>query len=101
MRLSGRVWSALIIGGQGIRSPKTRTFLSVIRLFLGGLAGGGVPGGAEPAKTLRLADLELHVGKDGTRQLYVPPSPAVLDIALKTLRPGSGGVAVITGNATI
>ena len=66
--LSGRFRSALIIGGQGIRARKLRTFLSMISLFLGVLAVVTVQAGAETAKTLRLADLELHVGKDGTRR---------------------------------
>ena len=38
IRLSGRFRSALIIGGQGIRARKLRTFLSMVSLFLGVLA---------------------------------------------------------------
>jgi putative ABC transport system permease protein len=85
IRLSGRFRSALIIGGQGIRSRKLRTFLSMISLFLGVLAVVTVQAGAETAKTLRLADLELHIGKDGTRQMYLPPMPDAMDAALTTV----------------
>jgi putative ABC transport system permease protein len=85
IRLSGRFRSALIIGGQGIRSRKLRTFLSMISLFLGVLAVVTVQAGAETAKTLRLADLELHIGKDGTRQMYLPPMPDAMDAALNTV----------------
>ena len=85
IRLSGRFRSALIIGGQGIRSRKLRTFLSMISLFLGVLAVVTVQAIAETVNTLRLANLELHAGKDGTRQLYVPPMPEAMDAALNTV----------------
>ena len=39
-RLSGRLRSAVIIGGQGIRARKLRTLLSMVSLFLGVLAVG-------------------------------------------------------------
>ncbi|MFF5234646.1 ABC transporter permease [Dactylosporangium sp. NPDC000521] len=100
IRLSGRLRSALIIGGQGIRSRKLRTFLSMISLFLGVLAVVTVQAGAETAKTLRLADLELHVGKDGTRQMYVPSMPDAMDAALSTVT-GKPGVVGIMGYQAI
>ncbi len=74
IRLSGRFRSALIIGLQGIRARKTRTLLSMVSLFLGVLAVVVVQAGAEIAKQAALADVELQAGKDGTRQLYLPPS---------------------------
>ena len=99
--MRGRIRSALIIGLQGIRARKTRTFLSMISLFLGVLAVVAVQAGAETAKTLRLADLELHAGKDGTRQMYLPPNGGVQEAAIKTLTPGSGGVGMMTSAVTI
>lgn len=101
IRLSGRLRSALIIGGQGIRSRKLRTFLSMISLFLGVLAVVTVQAGAETAKTLRLADLELHSGKDGTRQMYVPPTPGAMDVALTTVAGKPGAVGVVSYQAII
>jgi putative ABC transport system permease protein len=101
IRLSGRFRSALIIGGQGIRSRKLRTFLSMISLFLGVLAVVTVQAGAETAKTLRLADLELHVGKDGTRQMYLPPMPEVMDAALTTVSGKPGAVGLMGYQAII
>jgi putative ABC transport system permease protein len=101
IRLSGRFRSALIIGGQGIRSRKLRTFLSMISLFLGILAVVTVQAGAETARTLRLADLELHVGKDGTRQMYVPPSPDAMDAALTTVTGKPDAVGLIGYQAII
>ncbi|GAA1504695.1 hypothetical protein GCM10009827_017550 [Dactylosporangium maewongense] len=101
IRLSGRLRSALIIGGQGIRSRKLRTFLSMISLFLGVLAVVTVQAGAETAKTLRLADLELHVGKDGTRQMYIPPMPDAMDAALTTVTGKPGAVGMLGYQAII
>ncbi|MEV4134439.1 FtsX-like permease family protein [Dactylosporangium sp. NPDC049742] len=101
IRLSGRLRSALIIGGQGIRSRKLRTFLSMISLFLGVLAVVTVQAGAETAKTLRLADLELHVGKDGTRQMYIPPMPDAMDAALTTVMGKPGAVGMLGYQAII
>ncbi|GAB3865242.1 FtsX-like permease family protein [Dactylosporangium cerinum] len=101
IRLSGRFRSALIIGGQGIRSRKLRTFLSMISLFLGVLAVVTVQAGAETAKTLRLADLELHAGKDGTRQMYVPPLPDAMDAALTTVAGKPGAVGLMGYQAII
>ncbi|MEV0129125.1 ABC transporter permease [Dactylosporangium sp. NPDC050688] len=101
LRLSGRLRSALIIGGQGIRSRKLRTFLSMISLFLGVLAVVTVQAGAETAKTLRLADLELHVGKDGTRQMYVPPTADAMDAALTSVAGKPGAVGMMQYQAII
>ncbi|HEX6871805.1 MAG TPA: ABC transporter permease, partial [Micromonosporaceae bacterium] len=70
IRLSGRLRSALIIGGQGIRARKMRTALSMISLFLGVLAVVVVQAGAELARQAAISDLELQVGKDGTVQMY-------------------------------
>ncbi|GAA3235404.1 ABC transporter permease [Dactylosporangium siamense] len=101
IRLSGRFRSALIIGGQGIRSRKLRTFLSMISLFLGVLAVVTVQAGAETAKTLRLADLELHIGKDGTRQMYIPSMPDAMDAALTTVAGKADAVGVMGYQAII
>ena len=101
IRLSGRFRAALIIGGQGIRARKLRTVLSMVSLFLGVLAVVVVQAGAETAKRARLADLELHVGVDGTRQMYLPPTSAILDIALDTLRGRTDAVAMSSTQAII
>ncbi|MET7419266.1 ABC transporter permease [Dactylosporangium sp. NPDC005555] len=101
IRLSGRFRSALIIGGQGIRSRKLRTFLSMISLFLGVLAVVTVQAGAETLKTMQLADLELRAGKDGTRQMYLPPMPDAMDAALTTVAGKPGAVGVMGYQAII
>jgi putative ABC transport system permease protein len=101
IRLSGRFRSALVIGMQGIRARKTRTLLSMVSLFLGVLAVVVVQAGAEVAKQAALADIELHRGKDGTRQIYVPPTANVMPIVLDTLRGKSNGVAVLSTQTII
>ncbi|GAA2606074.1 hypothetical protein GCM10010399_41290 [Dactylosporangium fulvum] len=101
IRLSGRFRSALIIGGQGIRARKTRTFLSMVSLFLGVLAVVAVQGAAETAKTLRLADLELHAGKDGTRQMYIPPFGDAIDTTIATISGRPGAAAMVGYQAII
>lgn len=101
IRLSGRFRSALIIGLQGIRARKMRTFLSMVSLFLGVLAVVSVQAAAETARTLRLADLELHAGKDGTRILYVPPTPSAPDVTLATIKDRPGVAAQIQLQAII
>ena len=101
IRLSGRFRSALIIGLQGIRARKLRTLLSMVSLFLGVLAVVVVQAGAETAKRAALADIELHQGKDGTRQMYLPPSGRNVPIAVDTLTGRSDGVATITTQAII
>ncbi|MFU8876324.1 ABC transporter permease [Micromonospora sp. SL4-19] len=101
IRLSGRFRSALIIGGQGIRARKTRTLLSMVSLFLGVMAVVVVQVGAETAKNARLADLELHMGKDGTRQTYLPGTADTIQISQDTLKGRPDAVAVSTTQAII
>ncbi|MEU5691942.1 ABC transporter permease [Actinosynnema sp. NPDC020468] len=90
---SGRFRSALVIGGQGIRSRKLRTFLSMISLFLGVLAVVVVQAGAEIAQRALLTDVELSVGKDGTRELYLSAQNGAVSTTLETLRGRSDAVA--------
>ncbi|GAA4257114.1 ABC transporter permease [Dactylosporangium darangshiense] len=101
IRLSGRFRSALIIGLQGIRARKMRTFLSMISLFLGVLAVVTVQAAAETARTLQLADIELHLGKDGTRTIYVPPIGQAMDVTRETLQGQQGVAASYTMQAII
>lgn len=102
IRLSGRLRSALVIGGQGIRARKTRTLLSIVSLFLGVLAVVVVQAGAEAANQAALADIELQVGKDGTRMMYISPEkPGVMAAALETLKGRTDAVGVIGMSATI
>lgn len=101
MRLSGRVRSALIIGGQGIRARKTRTLLSIISLFLGVLAVVVVQAGAEAANRSALADIELTMGKDGTLQMYLPVTADTVQAVLDTFRGRSDAVAVFGSHAVI
>ncbi|WP_329106322.1 ABC transporter permease [Micromonospora sp. NBC_01699] len=101
IRLSGRFRSALIIGGQGIRARKTRTLLSMVSLFLGVLAVVVVQVGAETAKSARLADLELHMGKDGTRQMYLQGSPSAIRVSQETLAGRPDALAIIGLQAII
>ncbi|GAA3449795.1 ABC transporter permease [Dactylosporangium matsuzakiense] len=92
IRLSGRLRSALIIGFQGIRARKMRTFLSMISLFLGVLAVVTVQASAVTVRTLRLADIELQAGRDGTRTMFVPPVGDSAKITADTIK-GKPGVA--------
>jgi putative ABC transport system permease protein len=101
IRLSGRFRSALLIGGQGIRARKLRALLSMVSLFLGVLAVVVVQAGAEIGKRALLSDLELTVGKDGTRQMFLPPGPQTLPIALDTLRARPDAVAIASTRAII
>lgn len=101
MRLSGRLRSSVIIGLQGIRARKLRTFLSMMSLFLGVLAVVTVQAGAEIAKRALLADIELQEGKDGTLQIYLPPNRGAPAVALDTLRGQLDGVATISTTAII
>ncbi|CCH29735.1 ABC transporter permease [Actinosynnema sp. NPDC047251] len=101
MRLSGRLRSSLIIGGQGIRARKLRTFLSMISLFMGVLAVVAVQAGSEIANRAMLADVELFQGKDGTRQMYVGGENNSVAIALDTVAGRSDAVAVTTVQAII
>ncbi|MGM1061485.1 ABC transporter permease [Saccharothrix sp. Mg75] len=99
--LSGRLRSAVVIGGQGIRARKLRTFLSMVSLFLGVLAVVLVQAGAEIANRALLADLELSVAKDGTRQVYLPPEGQTVPVALEVLRGRTDAVALTSVQAFI
>ncbi len=99
--LSGRLRSALIIGGQGIRARKLRTLLSMLSLFLGVLAVVAVQTGSEFAQRELLNDAELRMAKDGTLQMYLPPEEKVAPIVLDALRGRSDAVAVMQVQATI
>jgi putative ABC transport system permease protein len=101
MRLSGRYRSALIIGGQGIRARKLRTFLSMISLFLGVLAVVAVQAGAELANRAMLADVELTSGKDGTLQAYLPTGAEANEIAFDVIKDQPGVVATMRAQAMI
>jgi putative ABC transport system permease protein len=101
MRLSGRFRSSLIIGGQGIRARKLRTFLSMISLFLGVLAVVVVQAGAVVAEHSLLAGSELSEGRDGTRKLYLPDNPQAGPIVLSTLRGRTDAVAVTRTTVSI
>lgn len=95
IRLSGRARSALIIGGQGIRSRKLRTMLSMLSLFLGVLAVVTVQAGLEIANRALLADVELTRGKDGTVQMYIPPNPTAMQTTVDTIKDRPDAVATI------
>ena len=101
IRLSGRLRASLIIGGQGIRARKLRTFLSMVSLFLGVLAVVVVQAGAEIANRAMLADVELNQGKDGTRQLYLSPEGETVPVALEVLKGRTDSVAMTTTRAII
>jgi putative ABC transport system permease protein len=101
IRLSGRLRSALIIGGQGIRARKLRTLLSMLSLFLGVLAVVAVQAGSEFAQKEMLADSELNMAKDGTLQMWVPPNPGAGQVTLDTLRGRSDAVAALSTQAII
>jgi putative ABC transport system permease protein len=106
MRLSGRLRSALIIGLQGIRARKTRTLLSMVSLFLGVLAVVVVQAGADIVRQAQIADVELQVGKDGTREIYLPASAqdSTKDstaIALDALKGRPHVVSLFTQTATV
>ncbi|RKT53890.1 ABC transporter permease [Saccharothrix australiensis] len=101
IRLSGRLRSSLIIGGQGIRARKLRTFLSMISLFLGVLAVVVVQAGEEIANRALLADIEMSQGKDGTRQMYLDPKGDTVSTALEVLAGRSDAVAMTSVRAII
>jgi macrolide transport system ATP-binding/permease protein len=101
MRLSGRLRSAMIIGGQGIRARKLRTLLSMVSLFLGVLAVVVVQAGAGIAERLQLADLELQSGVDGSKVLYLPPVAGGGQAALGTLKGRTDAVAMFTLSAVV
>jgi putative ABC transport system permease protein len=101
IRLKGRFRSALIIGGQGIRARKLRTFLSMISLFMGVLAVVVVQAAAETAERAVRSDLELNEGPDGTIVLQLPNMNGSVPIVLDQVRGKPGVVAQITGSAII
>ncbi|GIJ48258.1 hypothetical protein Val02_51440 [Virgisporangium aliadipatigenens] len=101
IRLSGRMRSALIIGGQGIRARKLRTALSMVSIFLGVLAVVVVQAGAEIVRQAALADLELQLGKDGTVQMYFPPTEKGAAAVLETLRGRGDALAQMSTSAII
>ncbi|MEU4804863.1 ABC transporter permease [Actinosynnema sp. NPDC023587] len=101
MRLSGRLRSSLIIGGQGIRARKLRTFLSMISLFMGVLAIVAVQAGSEIANRALLEDAEMFQGKDGTRQMYLSPENNSVEIVLDVVAGRSDAVAVTNTKAII
>lgn len=98
---SGKLRSALIIGGQGIRARKLRTFLSMVSLFLGVLAVVAVQAGSEIAERAMLTDVELQSGKDGTVMGYVPGEKGAPGIVESTLKGRSDAVAMISSKAII
>jgi putative ABC transport system permease protein len=101
IRLSGRYRSALLVGLQGIRARKLRTLLSMVSLFLGVLAVVVVQAGSELAHRALLANVELTNGKDGTHQLFLPPDPKVISVALDTMRGRTDGVASLQAHGMI
>jgi macrolide transport system ATP-binding/permease protein len=101
MRLSGRFRSATIIGLQGIRARKLRTFLSMVSLFLGVLAVVVVQAGAGIAERLQLANVELTSGIDGTKALYVPTVPGAAKAVGDTVRGRPDAVAMFNTSAII
>jgi putative ABC transport system permease protein len=100
IRFSGRFRSAIVIGLQGIRAHKTRTFLSMVSLFLGVLAIVTVQAGSEIAERSFLTQTELSQGRDGTLQMYLG-NPKAVPVALETLRGRSDGVALTSTNVII
>ena len=101
IRLSGRLRASLIIGIQGIRARKLRTFLSMISLFLGVLAVVSVQAGSVIAQRALLSDLEMQVGKDGTRQVYLPPERGLPAVAMELVADRSDAVVMTNVPAII
>ena len=99
--LSGKFRSALVIGGQGIRARKLRTFLSMVSLFLGVLAVVAVQAGSEIAERAMLTDVELQSGKDGTIRGYVPGEKGAPAIVESTFKGRTDAVAMISSQAII
>jgi putative ABC transport system permease protein len=98
---SGKLRSALVIGGQGIRARKLRTFLSMVSLFLGVLAVVAVQAGSEIAERAMLTDVELQAGKDGTILGYIPGEKGASGIVETMLKGRSDAVAMISSQAVI
>jgi putative ABC transport system permease protein len=101
MRLSGRFRSALIIGGQGIRARKLRTFLSMISLFLGVLGVIAAQAGQVIAHRALVAQSEMTRGVDGTQLVYVPPVDGSSEMVMSTVEGRTDAVAVLSTNAII
>ncbi|ONI91528.1 permease [Actinosynnema sp. ALI-1.44] len=99
--MSGRLRSALIIGGQGIRARKLRTLLSMLSLFLGVLAVVVVQTGSEFAQKQLLADSELNMAKDGTLQIYLPPNERANPVVVDTIGGRPDAVAMLENRAVI
>lgn len=87
-RLSGRLRSCVIIGLQGIRARKLRTFLSLVSLFLGVLAVVVVQAGAELARATMLSQSLLGQGRDGTWEIYLPEGTEKMAMEVAHGRPG-------------
>jgi putative ABC transport system permease protein len=101
MRLSGRFRSALIIGGQGIRARKLRTFLSMISLFLGVLGVVAAQAGQVIAHRALVANMEMTQGVDGTQQVFVPSADGSSEIVMDTVEGRDDVVALLGTNAII
>jgi putative ABC transport system permease protein len=101
MRLSGRFRSALIIGGQGIRARKLRTFLSMISLFLGVLGVVAAQAGQVIAYRALVASTELTMGVDGTQQIYVQSNQNTGELVMETVAGRDDAVALLSTNAII
>jgi putative ABC transport system permease protein len=101
MRLSGRFRSALIIGGQGIRARKLRTFLSMISLFLGVLGVVAAQAGQVIAHRALVASTELAMGVDGTQQIYVQSQENTGTLVMETVAGRDDAVALLSTNAII
>lgn len=101
MRLSGRFRSALIIGGQGIRARKLRTFLSMISLFLGVLGVVAAQAGQVIAHRALVANSELTRGVDGTQLVYVPPVEGSGEIVMDAIKGHDDAIAMLSTNAII
>ncbi|WIM92802.1 ABC transporter permease [Actinoplanes oblitus] len=101
IRLSGRLRTATIIGIQGIRARKLRTFLSMVSLFLGVLAVVVVQAGAGIAERLQLADVELNSGVDGSKALYVPSMTGASQAVADTVRSRTDAVGLFNLSAII
>ncbi|MEU4807356.1 ABC transporter permease [Actinosynnema sp. NPDC023587] len=101
MTLSGGFRSALVIGVQGIRAHKLRTFLSTVSLFLGVLAVLTVQAGAEIAERALVGGVELTRGRDGTHVMRVPERGTTPEIVERTLAGRADGVAITSTSAVI
>ncbi|RLK55411.1 ABC transporter permease [Actinokineospora cianjurensis] len=101
MALTGRFRSAVVIGGQGIRARKLRTFLSMISLFLGVLAIVAVQASSVLANRALLADIEMNEGKDGTVMVGVPPGAESVSAVLDLVTGHPGAVATTSTGAII